>query len=137
MSFIKNGVGVIIIKNNQVLLAQRKGSHASGEYGSLGGHLEFSETPVECIKREVFEEAGITLKNIEFLCCLNVIKYDRHVINLTFTAEIESGEPQILEPDYFSTMDWYDLDNLPSPLFKPTEIALLALKNRQKYFEVS
>lgn len=137
MSIIKNGVGIIIIQDNKVLLAQRKGSHASGEYGSLGGHLEFLETPIEAAKREALEEFGIKLKNIEFLCCTNMLKYDRHVVNLTFTAEIEAGEPTIQELDKFNTIGWYDLNNLPKLLFKPTEIAISALTNKQKYFEVS
>lgn len=133
---IKVGVGAIIIKDNKILLTKRKVSLGSGSYGTVGGHLEYGETPIEGIKRETLEEPGVTLKNIQFLVCSNIIKYGKHYINITFTAEIDSGEPAIMEPETLESVGWYDLDSLPSPLFEPVAISLKALKTKQNYFEI-
>jgi 8-oxo-dGTP diphosphatase len=48
--FPRVGVGVIIIKNNKVLLLKRKASHGIGTWAFVGGHLEFNETLEECAK---------------------------------------------------------------------------------------
>ena len=58
----KVGAGVVIIKDGQILLAKRKGSHGCGHWGSMGGHVEFGESPIEASKREAFEELGIKLE---------------------------------------------------------------------------
>ena len=48
---VRVGVGVIIRKNDQVLLGERKGAHGEGTWAFPGGHLEFGETLVECSLR--------------------------------------------------------------------------------------
>ncbi|MCA9391608.1 NUDIX domain-containing protein [candidate division WWE3 bacterium] len=130
------GAGVIIIKGNQTLLTKRKGSHGEGTYGSLGGHVEFGETPTDAVRREAMEELGVTLKNINFVSCTNMVKYGKHYVDITFFAEIETGEPTIMEPGRIESVGWYKLTNLPSPLFEPVRIALDAYKNKTSYFEV-
>ncbi len=134
--FIGVGAGVVIIKDHKTLLVKRRSSHAHGHYGSLGGHVEYGESPVEAVKREAQEELGITLKNIQFASCLNMIKYGKHYIDISFVAEIESGIPRICEPDKVESIGWYDLDNLPTPLFEPVKIVLEALKTKKAYYEV-
>ena len=58
------GVGVIVIKEVKVLLGKRKNSHGHGSWSFCGGHLEFGEGIEECARREAFEEAGISIKNL-------------------------------------------------------------------------
>ena len=130
------GVGAIIIKNNQVLLSKWKGSHASGTYGSLGGHLEYGESPTQALQREAMEELGIVLENIEFLVCTNLLKYDKHYIDLTFLAQIKSGQPKIMEPEKIELVQWFDLDDLPSPLFEPVKLGIEAYLKGKNYFEI-
>lgn len=63
---INVGVGVMIFdKDGMILLGKRKGSHGAGEYSFPGGHLEYGESFEECAKREVMEECGIEIKNLE------------------------------------------------------------------------
>ena len=133
---IKVGAGVVIIKNGKTLLAKRAGSHAQGCYGSLGGHVEFGETPVETVMREAREELGIEIGNVQFVTCTNMMKYGKHYVDISFTAEILEGEPTICEPDKIAHVGWYDLDDLPEPLFEPVRIVLEAMKNKQTYFEI-
>ncbi len=134
---IKVGAGVVIIKDGMTLLAKRQGSHAEGCYGSLGGHVEFGESPVDAVTREAREELGIEIGNVVFVSCTNMRKYGKHYIDVSFVAEILSGEPTILEPHKIESIGWFPLDNLPSPLFEPVRIALEALKTGNRYFEVT
>jgi 8-oxo-dGTP diphosphatase len=130
------GVGVLIIENDRLLLVRRRGSHGDGAFGSLGGHLEFGESPEAGLCREAREELGIELKNIQFLVCASLLMYGRHYLDLGFRAEIAAGTPEI-QPDEIhkmDTVDWYDLDDLPQPLFPPVKIYLEALRTGRRYF---
>lgn len=134
---IKIGAGAIIVEDNKILLAKRKNNHGAGTYGSVGGHIEFGEAPTEAVIREAKEELDIIICNLEFICCTNLIKYQKHYIDITFSAKIKSGIPKIIDEDKIETVAWYDLDKIPSPLFKPVELALIALDNKQSFFEVN
>jgi 8-oxo-dGTP diphosphatase len=131
----KVGVGVLIIKNGKVLLGKRKGAHGAGEYAGMGGHVEFHEKLEDTVKREAFEEAGVTLKNIKYPCTSNLRKYEKHYLDIGFTAEIESGEPQVMEPEKLESWNWYDLDHLPSPLFGVLPYYIEAYKTGKTFFE--
>lgn len=134
---IQVGAGVVIIQDGKTLLAKRRGSHAEGCYGSLGGHVEFDESPIGAVKREAREELGIEIGNIQFVSCTNMRKYGKHYVDISFVAEIVSGEPTIMETDKIESIGWFALDNLPSPLFEPVRIALEAVRTGNRYFEVT
>ena len=132
---VKVGVGILVFKAGKVLLGKRKESHGKGEYASPGGHLEFGESVEETAKRECLEEAGIKIKNIKFLRFSNMRKYGKHYADIGLTADWESGEPKALEPHKMDKWDWYDLDNLPKPLFAHIEDSLEALKTGKNFFD--
>lgn len=112
------GLGVMILKNGKALLGQRKGSHGAGEFAFPGGHVEYLESFEDCVRREVREETGLEIKNIRFLRLYNLKEYaPKHYADLAFAADWKSGEPEVLEPNKCESWDWYDLDNLPSPVF--------------------
>ncbi|NMB57269.1 NUDIX domain-containing protein [Candidatus Beckwithbacteria bacterium] len=131
----KVGVGAIIVKNNQVLLAKRIGSHGANTWGSVGGHLEYKETPRQALIREAKEELGIQLTKISFLCCTNFVIEDKHYIDLGFSAQIKSGTPQIKEKHKIAEVKWFDLNKIPKNLFPPIKRYLEALKTKKAYFE--
>ena len=82
------------------------------------------------------KELGIELENIEFLDCTNLLKYGRHVVNIEFLAQIKSGQPKVMEPDKNELVQWFDLDDLPSPLFEPVKIGIEAYLKGEDYFEI-
>ncbi|MES2985822.1 MAG: NUDIX domain-containing protein [Patescibacteria group bacterium] len=131
----KVGVGVMIFKNGKVLMSKRKGSHGAGEYSFPGGHLEYMESFEECAIRETKEETGIEIKNLQFLYLTNAKQYaPKHYVHLTMTAEWESGEPQVIEPEKTEGWDWYDLDSIPEPMFDLCKLSFDAYKNNKKYY---
>lgn len=131
------GLGLLVVRHNTILLGQRRSSHGSGEYATPGGHLESTESFEDCLLRELEEEAGpeFKIKNLGFLCVTNLTKYPpKHYVDIGMVAEWDAGEPKVMEPTKLETWDWYDLDNLPSPLFGCVDNYIEAYRNGQKYF---
>ena len=132
----KVGIGVMVFKEGKILLGKRKGSHGASQYAFPGGHLEYMESFEETAIRETLEECGIELQNIKFQFVMNLVAYaPKHYVHLGFTADWKSGQPQVLEPDKCESWDWYDLDNLPSPLFTTCEFAVRNIKTGENYFD--
>ena len=104
--------------DGNVLLGKRRGSHGDGEYAWPGGHLEFGETIEECIAREIGEETGLVVQPVRPVSMSNVIKYDRHYLDIQYLVEYVSGTAEVREPDKVESWDWYPLDTLPEPLFE-------------------
>ncbi len=131
----KVGVGVMIVEDGKVLLGKRKGSHGAGEYSFPGGHLEHMESFEDCARRETKEECGIEIKNIRFQFLSNVTKYaPKHYVHIGVIADRKSGEPQALEPDKFEFWDWYDVNNLPEPMFYMAKQGIDSYKTGENYF---
>lgn len=53
---------IILNENNEILLQLRTDFN---RWGIIGGALEYNETLEDAVKREVFEETGLTVKNVE------------------------------------------------------------------------
>lgn len=119
----KVGLGVIIKKDGKVLMGKRKNSHGEGTWNFPGGHLEYGESWEECARRETREETGIEIKNIIFATATNDIfeKEQKHYITIYMVAEYESGDVQLMEPEKCSEWQWFFWNELPQPIFLPTE----------------
>jgi 8-oxo-dGTP diphosphatase len=117
--FPKIGVGVIVVKENQVLLGKRKGAHGSGDWAFPGGHLELFETPEECAYRELLEETGLEAKEIVRGPWTNdIFDQEKHYVTLFMFVLEYSGSPQVLEPNKCEGWEWFEWDHLPEPLFE-------------------
>ena len=128
----------MIVKDGKILLAKRISSHGDGEYASPGGHLEHGESIEDCAKRELLEEAGqdMIISDLRFLCFINLRKYSpKHYAHIQMVAEWQSGKPKNTETDIREDWEWYDMNNLPSPLFGTTSYALEAYKTGKNFFE--
>ncbi len=128
----KVGVGVFLtrmVENEktlaiEILLGKRLASHGIGEYSLPGGHVEFMESPEDACVREVFEETGLKILDVRrfdaFPYTNDFFPNDgKHYITLFFTAHVSGGVLQNREKEKCESWDWYDVFNLPSPLFPP------------------
>lgn len=130
------GVGVMIFKGNQVLLGKRKGTHGAGEYAFPGGHLEYLESFADCARRETREECGLEITNIRFLFLANVKKYTpKHYVHIGLIADYAGSAPEVKEPDRVENWAWYDLANLPSPLFNFCSLSFDSYKTGKNYYD--
>lgn len=115
------GVAVAVYKQGRFLLGKRKNSHGAGCWQFPGGHLEFGESIEECAGREIFEETGISIRNIRFGPFTNDIFTEerKHYITLFVVADHADGEPTVKEPEKCEQWGWFDPHDLPQPLFLP------------------
>jgi 8-oxo-dGTP diphosphatase len=133
----KISVMVMVIKDEKILLGKRKGIHGEGQFASPGGHLEYMESFTECALREIDEECGIEVQNIKFLFVANITEFaPKHYCRVGLIAEWKNGEPQLLEPESCESWDWYDINNLPSPLFSSVEQGIQAYRTGKNFFDI-
>lgn len=138
------GIGLLVVRLNpeaphvQVLLGRRRNAHGAGEYAGAGGHLEHGESFTGCALRELAEEAGTDLKvsQPEFLCLTNICQYENlHYVDVGMTAYWQSGEPVLMEPDKLDGWGWYDINNLPDPLFACLPNYIASYRNETGFFD--
>jgi len=120
------GVGVIVRRNNKLLLGKRKGAHGAGTWGLPGGHLDPGEDVDACAIRETLEETGMRVESICQSGFTNTLfnETNRQYITLFVEAKTFRGDPVVCEPDKCERWDWFDLQNLPQPLFPPLQAFL-------------
>jgi len=137
------GVGVMILKDNKVLLGQRHSDsekasselHGEGTWTMPGGKLDFHEGLKEAAVREVFEETGMKVKDIEIISVSNEIVPDKHFVTIGFLCNDFEGEPKVMEPDEITEWQWFDLNNLPSKVFSPSAKILKNYSDKKIYQE--
>lgn len=119
----KIGIGVLVFNDlNQLLLGKRASTHGEGEFGPPGGHLEFGESFEDCAVREVKEEAGFDITEPKFLSLTNdiFVKSSKHYVSIFMCASFDEGQEVVnMEPEKIEEWGWYNLNNLPTPLFLP------------------
>jgi len=50
-------------------------------------------------------------------------------------AEWESGQPKVLEPEKCDGWLWYNINNLPEPIFEMCKISIQSYKENKNYFD--
>ena len=113
------GVGILIRRNDHLLLLRRRGVHGSGTWSTPGGHLDFGETPEVCAIREAREETGLIIADVAFRGITNdLFPEDRkHYITIWMEALAADGEPTLAAPEESDAIDWFPIDRLPKPRF--------------------
>ncbi len=120
------GVGVMILTNGKVLLGKRLSGVFTDPHGHCwslpGGKLEFGERPEICGIRETQEECGLVLRpeSLKLVSVSNDNDRESHFITLGFLTTLYEGEPRALEPDKTSEWRWFDINELPNPMFYPS-----------------
>lgn len=121
------GVGVIILKDGKVLLGQRKNAHGAGTWAFPGGRLEFGESLEMCAMREVLEETGLVLRGVRKYDFADDIfpENNTHYVTLFMIADTFSGKLENREPDKCEGWDWFEVNALPEPLFRPIQTLIM------------
>ena len=128
------GFGVMLLKNNKILLGKRhedpeKASSllkGEGTWTMPGGKLDFQESFEDGAKREVKEETDIDVKKVRVISVSNDRIESAHFITIGFLCEEKyfEGEAKVMEPDEITEWKWFDLNDLPYPLYFPSERVL-------------
>jgi NAD+ diphosphatase len=101
---------VAVRKEKQILLA-RASRFPDGLYSVLAGFVEPGETLEQCLRREVREETGIDVQNIEYFGS-QAWPFPNSLM-IAFTADYAGGEITIDKKEIVDA-GWFSANNLPS-----------------------
>jgi len=96
------GVGVLLTRNNSLLLVKRKYEPDAGYWSIPGGHLDLGEKIESAAEREGFEETGIKVQVSKLAGIIDKIMYDdkgkleyHYVLINYFVEQIEGDKDQL------------------------------------------
>jgi mutator protein MutT len=134
IDYIGVGVGAIIVNREGKLFLAQRGPQAKNERGLWefpGGSVEFGERLTEALKREIREEFGVEIEIRDLLNVADHILPDegQHWVSPSYVCVIQSGEPQIKEPDKCTAIGWFE------PTALPPELTVVTRLDWQLYLE--
>lgn len=118
---IPSTAAVILDKNDNLLLHLRSDSMT---WGLPGGLMDVGETIVESVKREVFEETGLTIKNPQLFGIFSGPEFEAKYPNGDETSSVAMGfytntfEGTIAESNESLKIEFFQLNNLPENMNK-------------------
>lgn len=99
-----------VLSQGKVLMINRTRSWKGWAF--LGGHLERGESLEECVKRELFEEAGIKILDPDFVGITHIFNPEllkRHIIFNYVATEYEGNIKESCEEGNIS---WIDIEQI-------------------------
>ncbi|PIE25355.1 MAG: NAD(+) diphosphatase [Neptuniibacter caesariensis] len=101
---------IVLVRNGNKCLLAHAAKFAKKRYSTLAGFMEAGESAERAVVREVAEEVGIRVKNVQY--CFSQSWPFPHSLMLGFFADYESGD---IKPDGVEILeaDWFSVDELP------------------------
>lgn len=106
-------IAACIVKDNEILMIRHK--KGDEKYWLLpGGRVEYGETMIETLKREMIEETGLEISVGKLMFVSEAIPEDnhRHIINMFFEAEIVGGEIKLGNEEILDAVEFIDIDKI-------------------------
>ncbi len=120
-------VGILIRRNGDFLMTTRPAGKAyAGHWEFPGGKLETNETVVDALRRELIEEIGVTIQNVQ-VWRSSVVDYPHALVRLTFCKiSAWTGQLHMRESQQFA---WQSLPVRVEPVLAGTIPVLQWLEN--------
>jgi 8-oxo-dGTP diphosphatase len=94
------GVGVIIVREDMILLERRKNDPGKGKWSVPGGLVEIGERLEQTVIRETREETGLSVGDPEPVDVINQVTLDEngkvkyHFVIIDYFVKLKSGTPK-------------------------------------------
>jgi phosphoglycolate phosphatase len=128
--------GLIFNSSNEVLMIR---THKwSNLWGIPGGKIKYGETSEAALRREILEETGLKISNIEFILvqdCIHSKEFyrDAHFVLLNYICRCPGKNPEVKLNEEGREYRWLSLaDAKKLKLNKPTKILIEAVVKHQK-----
>lgn len=122
-------VGVVVTnERKEVLLLDHVLRPASG-WGIPGGFMLYNEQPIEAVRRELREETGLEIKNVEIIW---VRTLSRH-IEILFRAESD-GKAEVKSRE-IKGLGWFDPEQMPAEISTAQKQLVKKILNTKKKIE--
>lgn len=106
-----------------------------GKWIGVGGHFENSESPEECIIREVREETGLSLISLRYRGMITFVSGDSITEYMSLFTSDEFCGQQI--PCNEGTLEWVNIDEIEKlNLWEGDRIFLKLLQERESFFSL-
>ncbi|RLE51790.1 MAG: hypothetical protein DRJ33_05160 [Candidatus Methanomethylicota archaeon] len=118
------GVGVVIVKGNEILLVKRRKEPGKGLWSIPGGLVLLGERLEEAAKREVKEETGLNVKIIKLIDVVDVVYRDKdgkveyHYVIVDYLGKPVGG--QITPGSDVEEVRWFKLEDVDQSQLTPT-----------------
>ena len=112
------GVGVVVFRNEEVLLVKRKKAPYKGQWSIPGGKQQLGETVTQAARRELMEETGVEVNELTLIDVIDIMVPDEegeilyHYIVVDYRAYWMSGECS--PGDDAQDVQWFNLNKLGS-----------------------
>ena len=115
---ISPAVIVAITDGSRLLMTKYAHSHYK-KYALVAGYVEIGESFEEAVQREVMEEVGLRVKNIQYYKSSPWAFSD--CIMVGFFAELDGDDTITLQESELSEATWFDYDQIPE---NPSKISI-------------
>jgi len=103
-------VAAILKANNKVLIGKRmKNDSNAGKWEFPGGKIDSGETPEGALRREIWEELGIVLEDIEFFDQIQ-FDYPGYSVNIRFYLSDVENDVKLIQ-DSHDELVWIEPRN--------------------------
>ena len=116
-----------------VLLIKRANEPFKNQWALPGGYVDMSEKIEDAAHRELSEETGAKIDNLDFLGFFDAVERDprERTVSFAFWSKTSINQQQIKAADDASKAEWHSINELPPLAFDHQKIVKLARSKLQ------
>ncbi len=104
---------VYCVRDNQILLIERKSEPNLGLWVAPGGKIEKGESPYDCAIREFNEETGLLSSEIHFRGMISLVLPQVDCISMQFLFFVPKFTGDLIMDNREGNLKWWSIDEIP------------------------